>query len=140
MVNRDKSTVFFSSNCSDDMKVEVRQALNIETEALAEKYLGLPTALGRSTIEAFEFMPTRIKNVIGTWSGREASQAGREVLLKSVAQAIPTYSMSCFLLSKTTCKKMRSPIANYWWAARQIVGAFTGLAGSDSLIRRLWEG
>jgi hypothetical protein len=140
MVNRDKSAVFFSSNCSDDMKVEVRQALNIETEALAEKYLGLPTALGRSTIEAFEFIPTRIKNVIGTWSGREASQAGREVLLKSVAQAIPTYSMSCFLLSKTTCKKMRSPIANYWWAARQIVGAFTGLAGSDSLIRRLWEG
>jgi hypothetical protein len=117
MVNRDKSAVFFSSNCSDDMKVEVRQALNIETKALAEKYLGLPTALGRSTTELFEFMPTRIKNVIGTWSGREASQAGREVLLKSIAQAIPTYSMSCFLLSKTTCKKMRSPIANYWWGS-----------------------
>jgi hypothetical protein len=60
-------------------------------------------------------MPTRIKNLIGTWSGREASCAGREVLLKSVAQAVPTYSMNCFLLSKTTCKKMKSPIASYWW-------------------------
>jgi hypothetical protein len=117
LVNRDKSAVFFSRNCTDDMKHEVRQTLNIATEALADKYLGLPTAVGRSTSEAFEFMPTRIKNLIGTWSGREASCAGREVLLKSVAQAIPTYSMSCFLLSKTTCKKMRSPIANYWWGS-----------------------
>ena len=28
---------------------------------------------------------------------------------------MPTYSMSCFLLSKTTYKKMRATIANYWW-------------------------
>jgi hypothetical protein len=97
------------------MRNEVRQAMNIEQEALAEKYLGLPTAVGRSTTEAFEFMPSRIKNVIGTWSGRQASQASREILLKSVAQAVPTYSMSCFLLSKTTCRKLKTPIANYWW-------------------------
>jgi len=117
MVNRDKSAVFFSKNCSDEAKEEVRTALHIDTEALAEKYLGLPTAVGRSTSESFEFLPTRIRNLIGTWSGREASQAGREVLLKSVAQAVPTYSMSCFLLSKTTCKKVRSPMANYWWGS-----------------------
>ena len=117
MVNRDKSAVFFSQNCSDEMKVEVRETVNIDQEALAEKYLGLPTAVGRSTTEAFEYIPMRIRKAIGTWSGREASWAGREVLLKSVAQAIPTYSMSCFPLSKTTCKKMRSPIANYWWGS-----------------------
>lgn len=74
--------------------------LHIETEVLADKYLGLPTAVGRSTTETFEFMPERVNNVIGSWSGREASSAGREVLLKSVAQAFPTYSMSCFLLSQ----------------------------------------
>lgn len=90
-INRDKSAVFFSRNCSDEMKNEVRQVLQIDKEALAEKYLGLPTAVGRSTREAFEFMLARIKGLIGTWSGREASCAGREVLLKSVAQAVPTY-------------------------------------------------
>jgi hypothetical protein len=97
------------------VKEVVRQELNIDTEALSDKYLGLPTALGRSTTEVFDFMPTRVKGLVGTWSGRQASSAGREVLLKSVAQAVPTYSMSCILLSKTTCKKMRSTIANYWW-------------------------
>lgn len=115
LVNRDKAAVFFSRNSSDQMKAEVRQTLNIAQEALAERYLGLPTALGRSSSEAFEYLPTRVSKVIGTWSGREASFAGREVLLKSVAQAMPTYTMSCFLLSKTTCRKLKTPIANYWW-------------------------
>lgn len=117
LVNREKSAVFFSANCGDDSKQEVRSVLHIDTEALAERYLGLPTALGRATKETFEFMPTRIRNLIGTWSGREASCAGREVLLKSVAQAVPTYPMSCFLIPKDTCKKMKLVIANYWWGS-----------------------
>jgi hypothetical protein len=96
LVNKDKSAVFFSRNCTDQMKAEIRQGLDIKHEALAERYLGLPTSVGRSTIKTFGYMPTRIRNLIGTWSGREASYAGREVLLKSVAQAVPTYSMSCF--------------------------------------------
>jgi ribonuclease HI len=112
------------------MKEEVLQTLNIDKEALAEKYLGLPTALGRSTSEAFEFMPNRVRGLIGTWSGREASSAGREVLLKSVAQAVPTYSMSCFLLSKITCKKIKTPISNYWWG---------GSADSKKIHWQSWE-
>ena len=99
------------------MKAAIRQGLYIEKAALAERYLGLPTAVGRSSTEAFEYMPARIRGLIGTWSGREASCAGREVLLKSVAQAVPTYSMSCFLLPVETCKKMRSVITNYWWGS-----------------------
>jgi len=117
LVNKEKSAVFFSSNCDEQVKQDFRCVLHIDTEALFDKYLGLPTAVGRSSTEAFDFMATRIKNLVGTWSGREASCAGREILLKSVAQALPTYSMSCFLLSKTTCKKMRTTIVNYWWGS-----------------------
>lgn len=105
LVNKDKSAIFFSSNCCDDDKLEVREVLQIETKALVEKYLGLPTALGRSTKEAFEYMPTRLKKLVGVWCGREASCARREVLLKSVAQAVPTYPMSCFSFLKTLVKR-----------------------------------
>lgn len=138
LVNRDKSAVFFSHNCTDDMKNVVRQTLNIDKEALAEKYLGLPIAIGQSTSKTFEFMPNQIRGLTGSWSGRQASSAGREVLLKSVAQAVPTYSMSCFLLSKTTCKKMKPPIANYWWGGSADNKLIHCRAGSVSLILSLW--
>jgi ribonuclease HI len=45
------------------------------------------------------------------------SCAGREVFLKAVIQAIFTYSMSCFKLSKKLCKQLRSCIAKYWWSS-----------------------
>jgi hypothetical protein len=116
LINRDKSVVFFSNN-TDDMNLVVENTLQVHNEALAEKYLGLPTAVGRSTKEAFEYMPTKIKALVGSWSGREASCAGRKILLKSKAQAVPTYPMSCFMLPISMCSKMRSTIANYWWGS-----------------------
>ncbi|GJN04355.1 hypothetical protein PR202_ga21898 [Eleusine coracana subsp. coracana] len=62
-------------------------------------------------------MPTRIRGLVGTWSGKEASCVGREVLIKSIAQAVPTYSVSCFLLPAASRKKMRAVISNYWWGS-----------------------
>lgn len=58
-----------------------------------------------------------MRGKIESWCGREASCAGREVLIKSIAQAVPTYSMGCFLLPKNICKKMRMAISNYWWGS-----------------------
>jgi hypothetical protein len=54
LVNREKSAIFFSKNYPEETKSEVTQGLNIQREALEEKYLGLPTAVGRSTTDAFE--------------------------------------------------------------------------------------
>lgn len=115
MVNREKFAIFFSKNCSQDKKLEVCQGLNIHKEALAKKYLGLPTEAGRSLSGLFEFLSTQIRSKIDGWCGREASCAGHEVLIKSVAQSVLTYSMSCFLLRINTYKKIRMAISNYWW-------------------------
>ena len=92
LVNKEKSAVFFSKNCSQDTKTEVCQELDIHKEALAERYLGLPTESGRSLSGLFEFLPAQVRSKIDGWCGREARCAGREVLIKSVAQAVPTYS------------------------------------------------
>jgi hypothetical protein len=46
MVNRDKSVIFFSKNCSNAAKKDVEDCLDIHNETLAEKYLGLRTSVG----------------------------------------------------------------------------------------------
>ena len=43
------------------------------------------------------------------------SQAGREVLIKAMIQAILTYAMSCFKFPKGLCSEITSMATKYWW-------------------------
>ena len=36
-----------------------------------------------------------------------------------MAQAIPTHTMSCFLLLKNLCDEMTSMVRNFWWGQKQ---------------------
>jgi hypothetical protein len=42
--------------------------------------------------------------------------AGKEILIKAVAQAIPTYAMACFDLTIKFCDQVRAMISRYWWS------------------------
>ena len=44
---------------------------------------------------------------------------GKKVLIKSVAQAIPVYSMSCFRLPRGLCDKITSIICQFWWGSKR---------------------
>ena len=69
----------------------------------------------KSKVSTFKELQERItKRVLG-WKEKTTSKAGREVLLKMVAQAIPTYSMSIFKISKKVCEGINSVMAKYWW-------------------------
>ena len=46
------------------------------------------------------------------------SQAGREILIKAVVQAIPTYTMSCFKLPVGLCTEIESLIRKFWWGQK----------------------
>lgn len=47
--------------------------------------------------------------------------AGKEVLIKDVAQAIPTFPMSCFKFPKMLCQKISSDICRFWWGNKEKV-------------------
>jgi hypothetical protein len=44
------------------------------------------------------------------------SKAGKDILIKACAQAIPTFAMSCFDLTKTLCDDISMMICRFWWA------------------------
>lgn len=57
----------------------------------------------------------RISKRLSSWMDKLVSWAGREVLVKVVSQAIPTYAMSIFKFPKDFCKSLQSIINRFWW-------------------------
>ena len=43
------------------------------------------------------------------------SRAGKEILIKAVAQSIPTYTMSVFQLPLKLCDELDAMCAKFWW-------------------------
>lgn len=54
-----------------------------------EKYLGLPSMVGKSKIGALGEIKYKVWLKLQGWKGNMFSQGGREILLKAVALAIP---------------------------------------------------
>jgi hypothetical protein len=72
MVNIQKSAIVFIDNCQDSSaKEKMKQITGIDNEALLEKYFGPPRAVGRSSKEAFEHIPSRIHSIMGGWSEKK---------------------------------------------------------------------
>ena len=93
-INRQKTTHFFSQNTAPEVKQEIQALLGAQVMNDCEKYLGLPMVGGQSKVSTFKGLLERITNKVMGWKEKHISKAGREVLIKTVAQVIPTYSES----------------------------------------------
>ena len=71
--------------------------------------------MGRNKKASFNYIKERVWKKIQGWKEKHLSQAGREILIKAVVQAIPTYTMSCFKLPLGLCLDIESLIQRFWW-------------------------
>ncbi|KAL0458285.1 UNVERIFIED_CONTAM: LOB domain-containing protein 29 [Sesamum latifolium] len=117
-INFHKSSVAFSKNSSTASRQDVVREMNIRMENKMELYLGLPSRTARSKRELFSAICDRIWNRLNGWNEKILSQAGKEVLIKSIIQAIPAYAMGCFKLPVTFLRELHSMTANFWWNNR----------------------
>ena len=53
------------------------------------------------------------------WIANTVSMAGKEVLVKAVAQAVPVFSMSCFKLPRGLCEHLNMLIQKFWWGSKE---------------------
>ena len=96
----------------------IKNALGVEVVQQYEKYLGLPSFVGRNKKASFDNIKQRIWKKLQGWEGKLLSQAGREILIKAVAQTLPTYTMSCFKLPLVLCHDIESLICHIFWGKR----------------------
>lgn len=77
--------------------------------------MGLPSFVGRSKIASFGELKGRVWRRLSGWKEKFLSTGGREILIKAVAQSIPTYIMSVFKLPDQLCNDLNTMFNNFWW-------------------------
>ena len=95
-INRGKTTIFFSKAITEERKEEISNFLGVKEVKEYEKHLGLPAMVGKNRRASLNYIKERVWNKLQGWKKQLLSQAGREVLLKAMVQAIPTFAMPCF--------------------------------------------
>ncbi|XP_023917793.1 uncharacterized protein LOC112029335 [Quercus suber] len=117
-LNKEKTSLFFSRNTSRDCQEGIKELFGAQIIQQHERYLGLPTLVGCGKKKAFSWVKDQVGRKIANWKGKLLSNAGCEILIKAIAQATPTYTMSCFKLPDSLCKELNSMMRNFWWGQK----------------------
>jgi hypothetical protein len=64
------------------------------------------------------------------------SAAAKEVLIKAVAQALPTYIMSVFKLPPGLCDDLSSIIRKFWWGVENGKRKMAWVAWKDMILKK----
>lgn len=113
-LNLQKSDIYFSPNVDPMVAEQFEQIMGIPSVSAYSKYLGLPAMVGRSKTSCFEYLRDNIWDRLMGYKENLLSIGGREVLLKSVVQPLPTYSMSIFKIPKEICDDIKVIMNRLW--------------------------
>ena len=114
-IHTDNSAITFSRRTPAALKTLIKNTLQVQKEGGAGRYLGLPEMFGRRKRDLFSSIVDRIKHKARGWSTKFLSSAGKMVMLQSVLSPIPSYSMTCFKLPVSLCKRIQSVVTRFWW-------------------------
>ena len=76
-LNQDKTTIYSSKNVEEDTKNAIQARLNIPEIKEFEKYLGMPSFVGRNKKASFSNIKERVWRVIQGW-GEKNAISGRQ--------------------------------------------------------------
>ena len=100
--------ISFSSNIERDQKNLLINLLRVKEVHRHSKYLSLLIVIGKSIRQIFSYVKERIWKKLKWWRANFLLCASNIILVKSIAQAIPSYVMSCFKLPSYLCVDIKS--------------------------------
>lgn len=114
-VNREKKKKKnFSKSTPQDMQILIKYAIGVPLYNTM-KYISICHPLWAvKRRECFDNIKQWVWKKLQDWEGKLLFQASREILIKAVAQALPTYSMSCFKLLLGFCQYIESLIKRFF--------------------------
>jgi hypothetical protein len=93
----------------------VASIMNIQTASFEEKYLGLHVLEGRMKDGKFQPVKEKLKKLFSDYAEKYSSSGAKDVLIKSMVQAIPTYPMSVFQFLEGLCEDFMKMTRDFWW-------------------------
>ena len=117
-MSKDKTTIFFNLFTLENIRQEIKDALGLQEITQYKKYLGLPSLIGRKKKEIFNYIKEKVWRKLQGWKGKLLPQAGREILIKAVFQAILTFTVGCFKIPLGLCHDIEALVKKFWWGQR----------------------
>lgn len=114
-INVTKSGLIFSKVVMQRTRREIASLLHMPIWENPGQYLGLPAIWGRNKCNSLSWIEERVKEKLEGWKETLLNQAGKEVLIKAIVQAIPSFAMAIVHFPKTFCNSLHSMVANFWW-------------------------
>jgi hypothetical protein len=93
LVSLGKCSVLFGDQCTMEVQAEIKDILQYDTTCFEEKYLGLPVPEGRLKKGKFVKTKGKFSKHASDWCEKYMSSGAKEILIKSILQAISTYAM-----------------------------------------------
>lgn len=136
--NPSKSSIHFSKNTKATNKASILNYLNFSECSHKVKHLGLTFCIPKSKTLAFSDLINRVSSKLVGWKAKILSQASKSVLISAVANTIPTYHMSVFLIPKSITNKMDAAYRKFWWGANKNGNSFMPKAWDSICIPSQW--
>ena len=76
LFNKAKTTVFFSKSTKEDRRDSIKNTLGVTEIRHYEKYLGLPSLVGKNKKSSFNYIKERVWRKLQGWEEKLLSQAG----------------------------------------------------------------
>ncbi|XP_042944703.1 uncharacterized protein LOC122278591 [Carya illinoinensis] len=114
-LNLKKTSILFSKNITRATQNFILFIAGVRSAMTYEKYLGLPYVVGKNKNKTFKGILDSIRLRLSNHKVKLLSLAGKEIYIKVVIQALPTYAMSVFKLPCSLLNEISRATHNFWW-------------------------